>query len=316
MIDVENGHRHRLAAAGGAAGLACQCVLEEAAVVKPRKLIADRLAAQLLAQIQIGKCKRHLLGEHGGELIGALGKGRPVDFAIEQSHEMVLRDQRLTDISAAISAAVPAVMCLPASGVTAHETLAGGRNRERGTPPQCPAVFQRERRRCRRQFAPIRAARHGIARFVHQIERPRLLWEQEAGVVLDRCENFIRRLARLQDATEFGQQYDLLGADFRSLERRRQPGIRLLQLACMLTALGIHLHRVGLVLDHPENLAGRQWLAISFDQQGRPVLSAQMQFGLGRHGAVADRRQRCAECCAVGLRRQQGVDRIARQLVR
>ena len=244
--------------------------------------------------------------------LGALGKSRAAGLAIEQPHEMVLRDQGLTDISAAESTA----MGLPTSGVTAHEPLAGGRNRERGTPPQCPAVFQRERRRCRRQFAPIRAARHGIARFVHQIERPRLLWEQEAGVVLDRCENFIRRLARLQDATEFGQQYDLLGADFRSLERRRQPGIRLLQLACMLTALGIHLHRVGLVLDHPENLAGRQWLAISFDQQGRPVLSAQMQFGLGRHGAVADRRQRCAECCAVGLRRQQGVDRIARQLVR
>ena len=35
VIHVENGDRHRLAAAGGTAGLACQRVLEEAAVVKP-----------------------------------------------------------------------------------------------------------------------------------------------------------------------------------------------------------------------------------------------------------------------------------------
>ena len=85
VIHVENGHGHWITAAGGTAGLTCQRVLEEAAVVEPGKLIADRLAAQLLAQIQIGKCKRHLLGEHGGELIGALGKGRPVGFAMRAS---------------------------------------------------------------------------------------------------------------------------------------------------------------------------------------------------------------------------------------
>src|SRR5439155_3098031 len=112
-IDVENGHSHRLTAAGGTAGLACQRVLEEATVVKAGELIADRLAAQLLAQVQIGKRKRHLLGEHGGELISALGKSRAAGLAIEQPHEMVLRGQGLTDISAA--------MGLPASGVTADE---------------------------------------------------------------------------------------------------------------------------------------------------------------------------------------------------
>ena len=168
----------------------------------------------------------------------------------------------------------------------------------------------------------MRAARHGIARFVHQIERPRLLREQKAGVVLDRREDFIRRLAGLQDAAEFGQQYDLLAADFGSLERRRQPCIRLLQFARMLAALGVHQHRVGLVPDHPEDLAGavaaagRQWLAIDVDQEGRSILLAQVQFGLGRHGAVADRRQRRTEYCAIGFARQQGIDRTARQFVR
>ena len=65
----------------------------------------------------------------------------------------------------------------------------------------------------------MRAARHGIARFVHQIERPRLLRKQKAGVVLDRRKDFIRRLTGLQDATEFGQQYDFLAANLGSLER-------------------------------------------------------------------------------------------------
>ena len=182
---------------------------------------------------------------------------------------MVLRDQRLTDIPAAL----PAAMCLAASGVTAHEALAGLRNRECGAPPQCPAIFQRERRHSRCQFAPMRTAHHGVARFVHQIERPRLLWEQKAGVVLHRCEDFIRRLAGLQDATEFGQQYDLLGADFRSLERRRQPCIRFLQFARMLAALGIHQHHVGLVANYPQDFAGAiaaagcQRLAIGIDQE-------------------------------------------------
>ena len=90
----------------------------------------------------------------------------------------------------------------------------------------------------------------------------------------------------------------------------------------MLAALGVHQHRVGLVPDHPEDLAGavaaagRQWLAIGVDQEGRSILSAQVQFGFGRHGAVADRRQRRTEYCAIGFRRQQGVDRTARQFVR
>ena len=137
--------------------------------------------------------------------------------------------------------------------MAANKALTRARKGKRRAPTQRPAIIEIERSRRGGQRAPIRAENDRVTRFVDQIERPRLFRKQKAGIGLDRGEYLVRRLAGLQHAAELGQQGNFLRTDFRRLQRNGQPRIGFLQLMRVRTALGFHLHGIGLVLDHPED---------------------------------------------------------------
>jgi hypothetical protein len=186
MIDVDDGNRNRIAAAHRTTGLPGQGVFEKAPVVEAGKLIAYRLAAQLLPQFEIGDGQGDLLRKHGRQLVGAGRKGRAIRLAIHEAEEIVLRNQRLAHINAAGG--------LATRRVAANKALARARKRECGAPAQRPAIIQIERSRRRGQHTPMRTENDRVTRFVDQIERPRLFRKQIAGIGLDRGKDLVRRL--------------------------------------------------------------------------------------------------------------------------